>query len=93
MLIVSYVRLQDCERLTALINPDGTAKPRLLDVIFRDLAAVHGVEVDYIKQYYQNRAEDFFAWDWTQDPLAMGWYFLPITPLLPLNCRRRIFLF
>ena len=72
VLVTSYARLQDAQRLTALINPDGTAKPRLLDMIFYDLAAVHAVEVDYIKRYYQNRKEDFFAWDWGQDPLAMG---------------------
>lgn len=70
--MVSFVRLQDYERLAAFINSDGTAKPGLLEVIFRDLAAVHGVDVDHIKNYYEDNEENFFAWDWTQDPSAVG---------------------
>ena len=72
VLIVSYVRLQDAERLTSLINSDGSAKPGLVDLIFRDLARVHNLEVDDIKKYYQGREEDFFAWDWIQDRFATG---------------------
>lgn len=73
VLIVTFVKLQDHGRVASLINPDGSAKPRLLEVIFRDLAAVHGVEVDYIKDRYEDTPENFFAWDWSQDPTAMGY--------------------
>lgn len=87
--MVSFVRLQDCERLAAFINSDGTAKPGLLEVIFRDLAAVHGVDVDYVKNYYEDKEENFFAWDWTQDPSAVGWCLLPVAALTLFNrcCR------
>ena len=72
MLIVSYVRLQDAERLTSLLNSDGSAKPGLVDLILRDLARVHNLKIDDIKKYYQGGKEDFFAWDWIQDPFATG---------------------
>lgn len=78
VLIASYCRTEDAQRLGALIHHDGTAKPELLDLVFRDLAAVHGVSVDYIKKHYTKG--DYFAWNWTHDPLTMGWYFLPTTP-------------
>ena len=88
MLIVSYVRLQDAERLTSLINPDGSAKPGLVDLILRDLARVHDLKVDDIKKHYQGRKEDFFAWDWIQDPFATG-NPLPVTiETRLLNCCR-----
>ena len=76
VLIVTFVKLQDHERVAPLINPDGSAKPGLLGVIFRDLAAIHDVGVDYIKDRYEDKPENFFAWDWSQDPTAMGRYFL-----------------
>ena len=78
VLIVTFVKLQDHGRVASLINPDGSAKPRLLEVIFRDLAAVHGVEVNYITNRYEDTPENFFAWDWSQDPAAMGCYFSQI---------------
>ena len=69
-LIVSYAWTQDAERIGALINADGTAKPELIKVVFRDLAAVHGVSVEWLEQFYTDG--DYFAWDWYQDPLTMG---------------------
>ena len=72
VLIVTFVKLQDHERVASLVNADGSAKPRLLEVIFRDLAAVHDVDVDYLKGLYEDKPENFFAWDWSQDPTAMG---------------------
>ena len=83
VLIASYCRTQDAERLGALIHPDGTAEPELINLIFRGLAAVHSVEVKDIKRYY--REGDYFAWDWIHDPLAMGGCSLPITAFAPLN--------
>ena len=73
---MAYIRLQDAERLTSLVNSDGSAKPGLVDLILRDLARVHNLEVDYIKERYQDIKENFFAWDWMQDPFATGKAFL-----------------
>ena len=73
-LIVSYGWTQDAERLGALINRDGTGKPKLIDLVFRDLATVHGVTVDWLKKFYT--AGNYFAWDWLRDPLAIGSSFL-----------------
>ena len=70
----------------ALINKDGTAKPGLIDLVFRDLAAVHGVTVDWLKQYYTG---EYFAWDWSRDLLTMGLPFLPVAILTLLNGRFR----
>jgi hypothetical protein len=43
-------------------------------MVFRDLAAVHGVDVEWLKQFYTDG--DYFAWDWNHDPLTMGSRFL-----------------
>ena len=74
VLIVSYTWTQDAERMGALINGDGTAKPELIELIFRDLAAVHVVTVEWLKSFYTDG--DYFAWDWLRNPLAMGSWFL-----------------
>jgi hypothetical protein len=66
VLIVSYCWAQDAERLGALINDDGTVKPGLMDTVFSDLAAVHGVTVDWLKAFYTEGK--CFAWDWLRDP-------------------------
>ena len=69
VLIVSYCWTQDAERMGALTNSDGTMKPELFNVVFRDLAAVHGVPVKWLLERY---AGQHIAWDWLRDPLAMG---------------------
>ena len=81
VLIVSYCRTQDAERMGALINRDGTGQPELINLVFRDLAAVHGVTVDWLKQYYTDG--DYFARDWSRDSLSMGSSF----------CQRQLWLF
>jgi hypothetical protein len=86
-LIVSYCLTQDAERMGALMNRDGTGRPELIDLIFRDLAAVHGVTVDWLKQYYTDG--DYFAWDWSRDPLTMGSSFLSVAAVALLNARFR----
>jgi len=53
----------------ALINRNGTGEPELIDLIFRDLAAVHSVSVDWLRKYWDG---DYFAWDWLHDSLTMG---------------------
>ena len=75
-LIVSYCWTQDAKRLGALINGDGTGKSELIDLVLRDVAAVHGVTVDWLKQFYE--PGDYFAWDWLHDPLTMGSPFLSV---------------
>ncbi|KAF9645107.1 amine oxidase [Thelephora ganbajun] len=70
VLIASYCWTQDAERLGALVNTDGTARPELIDLVFHDLAAVHGVTVEWLQQFYN--PGDYFAWDWLHDPLTMG---------------------
>jgi len=72
VLILKYTRIEDAQRIGGLINPDGTAEQELIDVLFRDLADVHGLKVEDIEKYYTKG--DYFAWDWTHDPLTMGGY-------------------
>ena len=69
-LIVSYCWTQDAERMGALMNGDGTAQPELINLVFRDLAAIHGVTVEWLQQFYTDG--NYFAWDWLHDPLTMG---------------------
>ena len=87
-LIASYCWTQDAERMGSLINRDGTGQPELMDLVFRDLAAVHGVTVEWLKGFYTG---EYFAWDWARDPLTMGSPSLPVAVLGFLNgCSRCI---
>ena len=67
----------------ALINRDGTGQKELMDLVFRDLAAVHGVTVEWLQKFYT--PGDYFAWDWLRDPLTMGPSSSPVTVLALLN--------
>ena len=69
VLIVSFAWTQDADRLGALMNGHGTMKQELIDVVFRDLAAVHGVTVQWLLDRYTGT---HFAWDWQRDSLTMG---------------------
>jgi len=71
-LIVSYCWTQDAERLGALIGQDGQAAPKLIQMVIRDLAAVHGIDQSAIPPF--DSVKDVFAWDWTHDPNTMGAY-------------------
>ena len=75
VLIVSYCWTQDAERMGALINHNRTDQSRLIKMVLRDLAAVHGVTVDWLNQYYTDSDDNYYAWNWLQDPLTMGLYF------------------
>ena len=57
-------------RRRALIGSNGTMESELIDLVFRDLAAVHGVTVEWLQQFYT--PGECFAWDWLHDPLTMG---------------------
>ena len=72
VLIVSYCWTQDAERMGALINADGTVKPELVDLIFRNLATVHNINVEDIRKFDTG---EYFAWDWLHNPLTMGPFF------------------
>jgi monoamine oxidase len=72
VLIASFCGVQDADRLGTFVNRDGTAEPELIDYVFRDLAAVHGVTVEWLKRFYTDG--DYFAWDWSRHPLSMGTY-------------------
>ena len=86
-LIATYCWTQDAERMGALINGDGTGKPELMDLIFRDLAAVHGVTVEWLMQFYT--PGNYYAWDWLHNPLTMGSSSLSLAVLTLLNGRSR----
>lgn len=83
VLIASYCWNQDAQRLGVLMNGDGTAKPKLIEMMFRDLAAIHGVTVEWLKEFYTDG--DYFAWDWNNDPLTMGLHILSIAATTLLN--------
>ncbi|CUA68405.1 hypothetical protein RSOLAG22IIIB_13733 [Rhizoctonia solani] len=69
-IIVSYTWAQDAHRLgTGVDNDKGSISLELLNVILRDLADIHGIKDD---KYLPNLMEEHHAWDWYNDPLAMG---------------------
>ena len=69
VLIVSFSWTQDAERLGALMNADGTMKQELINAVFRDLADVHGVKVEWLPERYTG---EHFAWDLLRNSLTMG---------------------
>ena len=54
----------------ALMN-GGVMTPELFRMVFRNLAAVHDVEVAWLLERYV----DHFAWDWQHNPFTMGSFF------------------
>ena len=68
VLIASFCWTQDAQRMGARMNGDGTMRPKLFDLVFRDLAAVHDVTSEWLLERY---AGQHFAWDWLHDPLTM----------------------
>ena len=73
VLMVSYCWMQDAQRLGALMNGDGTAKPELFDIVIRDLALMHGKnESELYELFDPTDTGNYFAWSWLQNPLTMG---------------------
>lgn len=66
VLIASYCWTNDAERLGNIIdnNVDGI----LIDVVLRDLAVVHKIDVDDLKKEYINH----HAWNWNHDAWTGG---------------------
>jgi monoamine oxidase len=94
-LIASYTVAEDADRMGALtIHGENGAKadPVLIDMVLRDLVAVHGVTMEFL----QEQLIDTFAWNWGNNPYSMGTfihfcqYLLFIAHLLMRNRRIRI---
>jgi len=69
VLIASYCWLNDAERLGTFINTSKIEyEEQLKELVLRNLAEVHGLNYNYLLYQYV----DMHAWDWSDDPLAMG---------------------
>ena len=64
-LIASYCWTEDATRMGALIDSDDKT---LLDLVLRELAHIHDVEVDFLRR----ELIDYKAWNWSHDPYTMG---------------------
>ncbi|KZS87731.1 hypothetical protein SISNIDRAFT_470756 [Sistotremastrum niveocremeum HHB9708] len=74
VIIVSYCKSADADRMSAFIDKDGTADPILIDQVFRDLANVHNVTLEYLQARFDDTPskKNFHAWNWQADPFAAG---------------------
>ncbi len=69
VMIASYTWSQDAARVGGLINGRNTVDEQfLIDNILKDLAALHDVTFDFLK----NELRDWYAWDWYSDPFTLG---------------------
>ncbi|KAG1879144.1 hypothetical protein F4604DRAFT_1880092 [Suillus subluteus] len=69
VLIASYCLTNDAERLGALINTGKIEyEEQLKELVLRNLAEVHDVDYSFLLDQYV----DMHAWDWSDDPHAMG---------------------
>ena len=64
-LIASYCWTEDASRLGALIDND---KNFLVDLVLRELAEIHNVDLDYLTRQLMGT----HAWSWSHDPYTMG---------------------
>jgi len=68
-MIASYNGMQDSQRLGGLMKGRDTPEEKiLLDLVMRDLAAVHKVNVDDLWREY----EDYYPWDFHKDQFQLG---------------------
>ncbi|KAK0433398.1 hypothetical protein EV421DRAFT_1718643 [Armillaria borealis] len=65
IMIASYTWSQDATRVGGLITAD---EQFLIDNILKDLAALHGITLDFLKKEMRG----WCAWDWNSDPFALG---------------------
>ncbi|KIM73740.1 hypothetical protein PILCRDRAFT_719225 [Piloderma croceum F 1598] len=69
VLIASYNGMQDSQRLGALMRGRGTSEEKtLLNLIMKDLAAVHNLPIDNLWKEYI----DYHPWDWYGDSNTLG---------------------
>ncbi|RDB23899.1 hypothetical protein Hypma_008897 [Hypsizygus marmoreus] len=68
-MIAAYNGMQDSQRLGGLMKGRGTPEEKiLLDLVMRDLAAVHNLNVDDLWKEY----EDYYPWDFYRDQFQLG---------------------
>ncbi|GLB43333.1 putative flavin containing amine oxidoreductase [Lyophyllum shimeji] len=68
-MIAAYNGMQDSQRLGGLMKGRGTPEEKvLLDLVMRDLAAVHKVAVQQLWDEY----EDYYPWDFYRDQFQLG---------------------
>jgi monoamine oxidase len=70
VMIASYNWCQDASRFGSLIKGhDSLEEKQLIDIILRDIAVLHGVEYEWLKE---KQYEDHFAWNWNQYEYTRG---------------------
>jgi len=68
-MIAAYSGMQDSQRLGGLMKGRGTPEEKiLLDIVMRDLAALHKVPVEKLWAEY----EDYYPWDFYRDQFQLG---------------------
>ncbi|KAJ3505377.1 hypothetical protein NLJ89_g7452 [Agrocybe chaxingu] len=68
-MIAAYNGMQDSQRLGGLMKGKDTPEERImLDLVMRDLAAVHKVDVEKLWDEY----EDYYPWDFYRDEFQLG---------------------
>ena len=68
-MIAAYNGMQDSQRLGGLMKGRGTPEEKiLLDLVMRDLAALHKKDVNELWDEY----EDYFPWDFYRDEFQLG---------------------
>lgn len=68
-MIAAYNGMQDSQRLGGLMKGRDTPEEKvLLNLIMRDLAAIHQKPVDELWEQY----EDYFPWDFYRDEHQLG---------------------
>ena len=82
VLMASYCWTQDALRLGSLIKGKGTKEEKLLlDIIYKDLAEIHGQE----PQWYKDQTVDYHAHDWYHDQYSMGGKHRAPLPLISIG--------
>ncbi|KAG9050156.1 hypothetical protein FS837_007455 [Tulasnella sp. UAMH 9824] len=68
VLIASYTWTSDAAAMGALVGSDEETRARLTELVLRDLARVHNVDVAMLR----DQLVDIFPWAWQNDPLTQG---------------------
>ncbi|KAG5637252.1 hypothetical protein H0H81_005251 [Sphagnurus paluster] len=68
-MIASYTGMEDSQRMGGLMKGRGSPEEKiLLDLVIRDLAAVHNLKPEVLWEEY----EDYFPWDFHRDQFQLG---------------------
>ncbi|KAG8897661.1 hypothetical protein FRC01_011235 [Tulasnella sp. 417] len=68
VMIASYTWTSDAAAMGALVNENKECRERLQELVLRDLARVHNVDVAMLQEQFV----DIFPWAWQNDPLTQG---------------------